>query len=561
MLTIKNLIKTVLHLPEKNITQIMKNLFLAFLFFAALLAGISCKQNEKATHKEELTLDLQGTINRFGKTTFDSTLISPFFKTYPELAKYEENVYAIYRGHEFHHIWFDENGVLEFANSLYSKVKGIATEGVYNIFPYPEKIDGIFADDVENSLTETETELIITSMFLFYAENVYKGIDDKTAAAIEWLLPKKQVSYENLLDSVMMNTGLLTKNDSVLFSQYYKLRDMLKHYRDIQKNGGWDSIYINPKLKSFNPGDTGMAILQIRERLLITGDILENNKSNLYDEALLAAVNKYQKRNGKKEQPAITRDLIDRMNIPIGEQIKKITVNMERWRWISPEVANASEYIFVNIPSYQLTYNRDGKRVLEMPVVVGKTMSKTVIFSGNMSFVVFSPYWNIPPSILNSEVLPGIKKDKNYLAKHNMEWNNGQVRQKPGRNNSLGLVKFIFPNSNNIYLHDSPSKSLYARDSRAFSHGCVRLGKPRDLALEILKDDPEWTTEKIDAAMHAGTEKWVSLKNKIPVHIGYFTAWVNEQGEIHFYEDIYKRDDTLFDILIGYEESVLAENK
>jgi murein L,D-transpeptidase YcbB/YkuD len=224
-------------------------------------------------------------------------------------------------------------------------------------------------------------------------------------------------------------------------------------------------------------------------------------------------------------------------------------------------VANASEYIFVNIPSYQLNYNRDGERVLEMPVVVGKTMSKTVIFSGNMSFVVFSPYWNVPPSILNSEVLPGIKKDKNYLAKHNMEWNNGQVRQKPGKNNSLGLVKFIFPNSNNIYLHDSPAKTLYARDSRAFSHGCVRVGKPRDLAIEVLKNDPEWTPEKIDAAMRAGTEKWVPLKNKIPVHIGYFTAWVNEQGEIHFYEDIYKRDDQLFDILIGYEEPVLAEKK
>jgi murein L,D-transpeptidase YcbB/YkuD len=196
-----------------------------------------------------------------------------------------------------------------------------------------------------------------------------------------------------------------------------------------------------------------------------------------------------------------------------------------------------------------------------MPVVVGKSMSKTVIFSGNMSFVVFSPYWNVPPSILKSEVLPGIKKDKNYLAKHNMEWNNGQVRQKPGKNNSLGLVKFIFPNSNNIYLHDSPVKNLYGRDSRAFSHGCVRVQKPRDLAIEVLKSDPEWTPEKIDAAMRAGTEKWVPLKNKIPVNIGYFTAWVNEQGEIHFYEDIYKMDDRLFDILIGYEEPVLAEKK
>ena len=537
----------------------MRKLFPLFIFLTALLVIVSCIQKQQTAHKAELDSDLQGTINRFGKTTFDSTLISSFFQTYPELARYEDEVNVIYRGYQFHHIWFDENGVIEFANSLYSKVKGIATEGVYNVFPYPEKIEGIFVDDIENSLNETEMEFMITSMFLFYAENVYKGIDDKIAAATEWLLPKKQVSYENLLDTVMQNTGLLTKNDSVLFIQYYKLRDVLKQYRDIQISGGWDTIAIDPKIKAYKPGDTAIAIVQIRERLHKTGDIAESNNSNKFDDELLAAVNNYQKRNGKGETKTITPQLIKLMNVPVSEYIKKIVVNMERWRWISPEIANAREYIFVNIPSYTLILNRDGKRAFESPVVVGKTMSKTVVFSGNMSFVVFSPYWNVPPSILNNEILPGIKKDKNYLAKHNMEWNNGQVRQKPGKNNSLGRVKFIFPNSNNIYLHDTPLKSLFGRDSRASSHGCVRVGKPRDLAIEVLKNDPEWTPEKIDAAMNAGTEKWVTLKSKIPVHIGYFTAWVNELGEIYFYEDIYNRDDQLFEILIGYEETEMAE--
>jgi murein L,D-transpeptidase YcbB/YkuD len=537
----------------------MKKLFPLFLFFAVLLVIISCKQKEqkvsKAT-KAELDIDLQGTINRFGKTTFDSALVSTFFKTYPELAKYENEINVIYRGYKFHHIWYDENGVIEFANSLYSKVKGIATEGVYNVFPYPEIIEGIFEDDVENSLTETETEFMITSMFLFYAENVYRGVDDKTAAATEWLMPKKQVSYENLLDTVMQNTGLLTKNDSVLFLQYYKLRDVLKQYRDIQKSGGWDTIAIDPKIKAYKPGDTAFAIVQIRERLFKTGDIAQNNNSNLFDDEFLAAVNKYQIRNGRNETKTITPQLIKLMNVPLSEYIKKIVVNMERWRWIPTEHANAKEYIFVNIPSYMLFFNRDGERVFESPVVVGKIMSKTVIFSGNMSFVVFSPYWNIPPSILKNEILPGIKKDKNYLAKHNMEWHEGQVRQKPGKNNSLGRVKFLFPNSNNIYLHDTPLQSLFGRDSRASSHGCIRVGKPRDLAIEVLKNDTAWTPEKIDAAMRAGKEKWVPLKNKIPVHIGYFTAWVNEFGEVYFYDDIYNKDDSLFDILIGYNDTI-----
>ncbi len=524
-----------------------------------MLIVFSCKQKPQFS-APVLDPDLQGSINRYSKTTFDSTLVDSFFIKYSQLAVYSDDIKKIYRGQKYHHIWYDENGLVEFASSLFSKVKGIASEGVYRVFPYLGEIDGIFESDVENALSQTETEIMLSGMFLFYAENVYRGVDDKTAAALEWLLPKKQVSYETVLDSMIQNTGLLARNDSVLFAQYYKLKDLLQHYREIQKKGGWDTIAIDPKIKTYKLGDSAGAIVQIRERLLKTNDLEVNSGSNVFDEELLVAVNKYQVRNGKGATKTINQQLIKLMNVPLSEHIKKIVVNMERWRWISPEMANAREYIFVNIPSYTLMLNRNGERAFESPVVVGKSMSKTVVFSGNMSFVVFSPYWNVPPSILNNEVLPGIKKDKNYLAKHNMEWYNGQVRQKPGKNNSLGKVKFIFPNSNNIYLHDSPLKNLYGRDSRAFSHGCVRVGKPRDLAIEVLKNDPEWTPENIDKAMNSGKEKWVALKDKIPVHIGYFTAWVNESGEIYFYEDIYDRDDRLYDILLGIDGISAEQN-
>jgi len=527
---------------------------LVFMIIALSVAGISCKLKQASNVKQEHEVHWQGSINYKSNLPFDSTEISAFYKTYPNLEKNAKDVFEIYRRYNFRQIWFDENGVVEFASSLYSKVKGIASEGVYQKFPYTTEMDGIFENYTENTLSQPETEIMITNMFLFYAENVYRGIDDKKVTALEWLLPKKVVSYENLLDSMLVNSKIEAYNDSVLFGQYYKLRDLLKNYRKIQSSGGWDTIAIEPKLKAYKLGDSAAAIVQIRERLSKTGDIAVNNNSNIFDEELLAAINKYQLRNGKKETKTITPQLIKLMNVPISEHIKKIAVNMERWRWIEPKMANASEYIFVNIPSYTLVFNRHGQRVFESPVVVGKNMSKTVIFSGDMSFVVFSPYWNVPPSILKNEILPGIKKDKDYLAKHNMEWNNGQVRQKPGKSNSLGKVKFIFPNSNNIYLHDSPAKSLYGKDSRALSHGCVRVGKPRDLAIEVLKNDPEWTPEKINAAMNAGTEKWVPLKNKIPVHIGYFTAWVNNSGEFYFYEDIYQLDDRLYDILLGIED-------
>ncbi len=440
--------------------------------------------------------------------------------------------------------------MVEFGHSLFSKVNELDKEGIISVFPYQEKIEGVFLDEIDNTLTNTETDLMLTNLFLFYAGKVYTGVDDKTSTALEWLLPRKELSYENILDSVLLNPGLIQKDSLIMFKQYFKLRRVLQKYRAIEKNGGWKPIDIDPKVKSYKPGDTSNVIQQIREHLFITGDIAENSFSNEYDDELVEVIKKYQLRHGKNQQSAITPSLINEMNVPVEERIKKIVVNMERCRWISPEITKAQELIFVNIPSYMLYFNRNGERVLESPVVVGKSMSKTVVFSGNMSSVVFSPYWNVPNSIVEKEIKPGIKKDPNYLAKHNMEWNGGQVRQKPGKKNSLGQVKFLFPNSNNIYLHDTPSKSLFAKESRAFSHGCIRVAKPRDLAVKIFENNPEWTPDKIDAAMKSGNEKWASVKPKIPVYIGYFTAWVEENGDINFYEDIYKRDERLYDILV-----------
>lgn len=528
----------------------MKKISLFFLLVAFSAVEISCKSKQVANVKPNLEVHLQGIINHQSNLPFDSTEITNFYKTFPELAKYSKDVTDIYRRYNFSQIWFDKNGVVEFGNSLFSKVNELDKEGIVSVFPYQDKINGIFLDEIENKLNNTETDLMLTNLFLFYAGKVYMGVDDKTTTALEWLLPRKDLSYENILDSVLLNPGLINSDSLIMFRQYFKLRDVLKKYRAIEQNGGWKNIEIDAKVKAYKPGDTSKVIQQIREHLYITGDLAENNMSNRYDEALVEVVKKYQLRHGKNQQSAITPDLIKEMNVPVGDRIKKIIVNMERCRWISPQVVKAPELIFVNIPSYMLYFNRNDQRVMESPVVVGKTMNKTVIFSGNMSSVVFSPYWNVPNSIIEKEIKPGIKKDPNYLAKHNMEWNGGQVRQKPGKKNSLGLVKFIFPNTNNIYLHDTPSKSLFAKEKRAFSHGCIRVAKPRELAIKILENNPDWTPEKIDAAMKSGTEKWVSVKPNIPVYIGYFTAWVGETGEINFFNDVYNLDDRLYDILV-----------
>jgi L,D-transpeptidase YcbB len=530
--------------------RIMHPIFSVGILVVALACG-SCRFDEKEQEPSAKDNHLRGAINQHSNLPFDSNILSSFYNTYPGLSRYRKDVATIYTQRRFTHIWYDEKGMVEFGHTLYSKVKAIGAEGVPTKFPYMDKVDGVFADERENTLTRTETELMLTNLYLFYAQNVYAGIAESSTKAIEWLLPRKQVAYATLLDSMMADPRKLNRDDTVLFSQYYKLRDVLRRYREIEKKGGWKPIDPAPGLKGYKPGDTSQPILQIRERLFATGDIKQNNNSNRYDDELEDAVIRYQLRNGFKPDKSISPRLIRDMNVPAGERIKKIIVNMERCRWISPEFANAKEYIVVNIPSYTVTMVRNGKKGFESPVVVGKSATKTVTFSGMMSHIVFSPYWNPPQSIVAEEIKPKLKKNKNYLKTHNMEWNNGRIRQKPGRNNSLGLVKFIFPNSNDIYMHDTPSKSLFEKESRAFSHGCIRVGKPRDFAIEILKDDPNWTSAKIDAAMHAGKERSYSLKKKIPVYIGYLTAWVDPEGRINFYEDIYDRDDRLAELLIG----------
>ncbi len=530
----------------------MQKFYLLLTSIAILVSVLttSCGRHKRPLAKSALDPHLQGSINQRSNLPFDSVLIIVFFQSYPELKKYQEDVTSIYREQKFNHIWFDNKGVVEFGNALYNKSKNLELEGISSVFPYQDKINGVFEDEIENQLTKTETELMLTSLFLYYSDKVYKGLDEKTTSAMGWLLPRKQLSYNNLLDSLLTNSDTSNPGEKVLFGQYFKLRAVLQQYREIEKTGLWKPIDLDPKVKVYKRGDTAQAIRQIRERLFITGDIKKNDSSNRFDTELVAAIKNYQLRNGKNPTSTITPKLINELNVPIGELIMQIMVNMERCRWISPEIVDAKEMIFVNIPSYKLNFYRNGISELESPVVVGKNITKTVIFGGKMSYIVFSPYWNLPQSIINKEVKPGLAKDPNYLVSHDMEWNNGQVRQKPGKKNSLGLVKFMFPNSNDIYLHDTPSKSLFDRESRAFSHGCVRVGKARDLAISILKDDPDWTPKKIDAAMHANKESICLLKNKIPVYIGYFTAWVNEKGEIEFYDDIYERDENLANLMI-----------
>jgi murein L,D-transpeptidase YcbB/YkuD len=522
--------------PVRYIGSMKRFIMLMVMICAATIIQ-SCRQPDRA-EEEEVPND-PGTI------AIDSSSLITFFGDRPALKKYEQTAIAVYRRNSNISLWIDSGEVNEVSGSLYSKLIALDEEGIKIPFPYQEQLDGLFLEEVENVLSPAETDILLTSAFLFYADKVVKGIDKRSSDALGWLLPRKRVSFSALLKSFMAEPSLLEKDERSLLNQYYKLRTKLQQYREFERNGNWKMISVDPKVKGFERGDTSETILQIRERLVLAGDLKRNNKSRTFDAEFLAGIQRYQRRNGFTPENSVSLKLVKDLNIPLSKRINTIMVNMERCRWISPEIAQANEYIVVNIPSYTLNGFRGGKSVFESSVVVGSSMNKTVVFSGMMSYIVFSPYWNIPHSIIVKDVRPGMAADTNYLAVHDMEWNNGRVRQRPGKNNSLGLVKFMFPNSNDIYLHDTPSKDLFQKERRAFSHGCVRVARPKDLAQFVLENDTTWTEEKIIAAMNAGVESKVMLKKKIPVYIGYFTAWVNDTNELCFYEDVYKRDGRL----------------
>ena len=241
-------------------------------------------------------------------------------------------------------------------------------------------------------------------------------------------------------------------------------------------------------------------------------------------------------------------------------QLDRIRMNLERWRWAPRDLG--TRYVLINVPAYVLQVMEGDRPALAMRVVVGQPDWPTPIFSDEMTYIVFSPYWNIPENILREETLPRVARDPDFLRRNNIEvvgtsgvidpvaidWTNDsatsavRLRQRPGPDNALGLVKFIFPNNFSIYLHDTPSERLFARDRRALSHGCIRVEEPVALARYVLGDRPEWTDARIQNAMHAGREQHVKLTQAIPVHIGYWTAWVGPDGQVVFTDDPYGID-------------------
>ena len=524
---------------------------LPFLFF--VLFSIVCKnaKNDKVnfssnSNKPQNTVDISipGSFVPTSEIVFDSSAIPLFIEQFPSFSKFKNELFRFYKKRNFSYAWFDKSGIIEPAFNLYNRIINIKDDGLPDKFLYKTQLIDLMEKNENNPIVSSQLELMLTSQYLSYAKFSWAGLSKEKILAVDWYLPRKETSYSSLLDSIL-NEKMILK-EAPVYRQYDLLKKYLKKYYDIQAKGGWGKI-ISSK-KNYNLGDSANAIGKIRSHLFLSGDISVDNLSNVYDSTLQISIKQIQHQFGYKENGIITASLIAEMNKPVEERIEQIIVNMERCRWVPVQLS--TDYLLINIPEFKVHIYENDSLAWSMKIVVGKNKNRTAVFNGELKYIVFSPYWNVPTSILKKEILPAIKRNPNYLNAFHMEWHGQSVRQHPGPWNALGLVKFLFPNSHSIYLHDTPSKYLFNEDKRAFSHGCIRVAEAKRLAQYLLRKDPEWDDKKITEAMNKGVERYVTLKKTIPVFIAYFTAWVDETGKLEFRNDIYNRDSKLIKMIL-----------
>ncbi|WP_018185200.1 L,D-transpeptidase family protein [Kaistia granuli] len=353
-------------------------------------------------------------------------------------------------------------------------------------------------------------------------------------------------------------------------SYYASLRGALAQYREFEAEGGWDLVPLGPPLK---PGMTDPRVAYIRARLAVTdaADPEGPSGADTYDPDLVAAVERFQARHGLDVDGVVGPAVLVAMNVPVEDRVQEIVLAMERWRWMPRDLGQ--QYLMVNIAGFDLRRVKDGETEQRMSVVVGKPYSRTPVFSDMVRYIELNPYWTVPAGIAVKEELGKLRSNPGGLAAQGFEavrgkdvfdlrsinWSNYgpgnfpfQLRQQPGPKNALGRVKFMFPNEHSVYLHDTPSRSLFARSERAFSHGCIRVSQPLDLAEQVLVAGgvSGWNRDRINQTVATDKNTVVKLNEPLPIHLTYLTAWVDENG-VNFRKDIYKQDAKLLAALDG----------
>ncbi len=488
----------------------------------------------------------------------------------------QKSVTNIYRENRYMPIWFTSRGVkTKRVDSLFKVISSdIMLDRRGNIFKRYSYIKNRLK---KNNLTiddKMKLDIQLTSLYKSYLSfNIYGSIkwwefqkylkrlrENKIPA--NWVVYNPKYNMENLILNYMPSKAVeITTPNSF---NYRKMLRELKRLREVQNRGGWKKIPNSPQLKY---GRSGKYVELLRDRLKSSGDYNCPYKEGKYGQCLRKAVKRFQKRHLLYPTGKINRYTLRKMNISVDWKIKKLLLNLDRIKRL-PKQPN-TRYIMVNIPAFRLFYIENGKEKLSMKVIVGDKKHHTPIFSNRISFIVLNPYWIIPDSIVQKELIPKMLKNKNYLEEKGYEvrtsynvnrppidtskidWykvlKSKQTKkykfvQPPGKDNALGKIKFKFPNQFSVYLHDTPTKKLFRKGQRAFSHGCIRIAEPNSLLSTFAKFEHAVNYDRCQQILKGKKKTQLNLKNSVPVHIVYLTAWVNSDGLLYYCDDIYHYD-------------------
>ena len=486
-----------------------------------------------------------------------------------EVISATKQMIKFYQEQDYNLAWFADQELIGLASIFLQIITRAKQEGLQPADYHYQQIENLIdkikkADQKDQQFSwAVKLDLLLTDAFFNYSSHLLLGVNQ--AKNLKQTSDRKEVNLIQLLEKIVKRGQVKKQLDNLKPKQlnYKQLQQALIKYRKIASQGGWPSVFSQDKLKK---GDYNQQVARLRKRLIICGDLAkkETTSPKLFDAALQQAVRKFQYRHGLEVTGIVGKETVRELNISVAKRIEQLKLNLDRLRQLPRDLG--SQYIFVNIPDFQLKVKAQGKLVRTMKVIVGKPTRQTPVFSDQITYLVFNPYWNIPRRIAVDDLLPILQESPNYLARKNIEvfageqgqWNrinpeqinwsqvtadnfNYKFRQQPGPKNALGQVKFIFPNQYSIYLHDTPAEKLFERSYRACSSGCVRLNRPVKLARYLLRNNHNWTSSKVKEAVKQGGRVRVEIKKPVPVYLVYLTAWVNEDGTLQFRNDIYAK--------------------
>jgi murein L,D-transpeptidase YcbB/YkuD len=417
-----------------------------------------------------------------------------------------------------------------------------------------------------------DLDLLLTDAFFLYASHLARGKVDQETVLPEWAAPPRDEDLLGRLESVTLGRESAESVLRCLAPSHPSYRRLLKareDYRSLAARGGWPAVPEGPGLR---PGDKGKRVKALRARLLAGGDLgveeAGRGRASVYSEELAAAVAKSQKRHGLAVTGEADGATLVALAVPVETRLRQIEANIERWRWLRHELG--TRHIIVNIADFHLEAVEDGATSFRMKIVVGNASWQTPGFSADLTYFVVNPFWNTPGNVLARELINYIRADPKYLEANGMtllrpspegeremlrediDWRavdrgriNFRLRQNPGPANVLGRVKFMLPNPYDVYLHDTPYQEDFGQSLRAFSHGCIRIEKPLDLALWLVAGDRRRSAAALREAFASAIDLYVKLRERLPVHVTYATAWADADGTVEFREDVYGRDEPL----------------